>query len=160
MRLIQAPDLPEDVVAEALRGCSLPVRVIRNDRLSAIASSHLALCASGTATLEVGLTRTPMVVVYKVSTWSYLLGRLAIRVPHISLVNLVLGDGVVPELIQAHATEHRVASVGAALLSDGDRRNRMRARLGELREALGEPGASRRAALETAKIMQGAWSGV
>lgn len=153
LRLIQAPDLPESVIARALRDCPLAVRIVRRHRLREIAGSHLALCASGTATLEVGLARTPMVVVYKVKAWSYMLGRLAIRVPHISLVNLVLRGRVVPELIQDEASPSDIARAGSELIEDADVRARMRARLSELRRELGESGASRRAAEETARVM-------
>jgi lipid-A-disaccharide synthase len=153
LRLIQAPDLPDAVIAEALKGCSLDVRVVKKDRLREIAASHLTLCASGTATLEVGLTRTPMVVVYRIKRWSYWLGRMVIRVPHISLVNLVLGDRVVPELIQRAANAANIAATAAELIENEPARARMRSRLGELRGALGEPGASVRAAREVFEVI-------
>ena len=97
------------MIAEALEECPLDVRIVRKQRLREIAASHLALCASGTATLEVGLARTPMVVVYRIKRWSYWLGKMVIRVPHISLVNLVLGERVVPELIQSEANAEDIA---------------------------------------------------
>lgn len=153
LRLIRAPDLPEELFQEAVRDCPLAVRVVSRQRLREVAGSHLALCASGTATLEVGLARTPMVVVYKVKTWSYWLGRMVIRVPFISLVNLVLRQRVVPELIQSDATVDRVAAAGGELLEDAVARGRMRERLRSLRHELGDAGASRRAAAETAAVM-------
>ncbi len=155
LRLIQAPDLPDSVVAEAVERCSLSVRIVRKHRMREIAGSHLALCASGTATLEVGLLRTPMVVVYRVKRWTYWLGRWVVRVPYISLVNLVLGEEVVPELIQHDASAENIARVAGELIEDEAARNQMRSRLAQLRAALGEPGASGRAARETAAIIQG-----
>lgn len=146
LRLIRAADLPEGLVEEVVESSALPIEIVRQDRWRVIASCHLALCASGTATLEVGLLRTPMVVVYRVSPWSHLLGRLVVRVPHVSLVNLVLGDEVVPELLQRRATAESVAAAAGRLLVDEDSRDQMRRRLEELRSALGEPGGSGRAA--------------
>ena len=72
--------------------------MVRSGRFAAVAGSHLALCASGTATLEVGLLGTPMVVVYRVSPLTGLIGRWLVNLPFVSLVNLVLGRRVVPEL--------------------------------------------------------------
>jgi lipid-A-disaccharide synthase len=153
LRLIQAPDLPDEVIADAVEKCSLNVRVVRKHRLREIAGSHVALCASGTATLEVGLTRTPMVVVYRVKRWSYWLGKWVVRVPHISLVNLVLGKRVVPELIQDDANAERIATTAAELIENPEVREPMRDELAQLRGALGQPGASGRAAREVAEVM-------
>ena len=69
-----------------------------------LGKADAAMVASGTATLETALLETPMVVVYKVSGVSYAIGRRFIRVNHISLVNLIAGRAVVPELIQDAAT--------------------------------------------------------
>jgi lipid-A-disaccharide synthase len=76
------------------------VALVTRDRFDAIAQSHLALCASGTATLEVGLLGTPMIVLYRLHAWTYRLAQLLVDLPHFSLVNLVLGRQVVPELMQ------------------------------------------------------------
>jgi lipid-A-disaccharide synthase len=154
LQVIKAPDLPDDLFEECLGGREGAVRIVRSDRARAIAASHLALCASGTATLEVGLLRTPMVVVYRVKRWSHRLGRLVIRVPYISLVNLVLGRAAVPELIQDDASAEAIAAAGSRLLEDRAARDAQRADLARLRPELGEPGASERAAGEVAALME------
>ena len=120
--------------------------IVDTERFRSIAESHLALCASGTATLEVGLIGTPMIVVYKVGFATFLLGRLLLRIPHISLANLVLGEAVVPELIQGNATPDTIASQSRAMVSDRGRIDQMRAKLASLRSRLGKGGASQRAA--------------
>lgn len=150
-RVIRAPTIPEAMVEEAVALSGLPVRVVpSSDRAEAIADSHLALCASGTATLEVGLLGTPMAVLYRLGGWTYLMGRLLVRLPFVSLVNLVLGREVVPELLQAKASPEHVAEVASSLLRDRTRIDAMRRGLAELRPRLGESGASRRAAREIA----------
>ena len=150
-RVIRAPTIPEAMVEEAVALSGLPVRVVpSSDRAEAIADSHLALCASGTATLEVGLLGTPMAVLYRLGGWTYLMGRLLVRLPFVSLVNLVLGREVVPELLQAKASPEHVAEVASSLLRDRPRIDVMRRGLAELRPRLGESGASRRAAREIA----------
>lgn len=145
-RLIRAPTVPREAVEEPIALSGLPVRISERDRFSAIADSHLALCASGTATLEVGMLGTPLLVVYRLATWTYLAARLLVRVPHISLANLVLERGAVPELIQGKATPEAVAAEAAALVGDPARVAAMRADLSEIRGRLGEGGASGRAA--------------
>jgi lipid-A-disaccharide synthase len=154
LQIIKAPDLPDELFEELLGSCDYPAQIVRHDRNRVIAASHLALCASGTATLEVGLLRTPMVVIYRVKRWSYLVGRRVIRVPYIALVNLVLGREAVPELVQDDATAEAIASAGERLLSNRVIRDEQRGLLGRLRSELGEPGASERAAAEVAALME------
>ncbi|MDX1643111.1 MAG: lipid-A-disaccharide synthase [Thermoanaerobaculia bacterium] len=156
LRLIQAPDLPAALLDAAIEGCGLPIRLVRSERWREIADSHLALCASGTATLEVGLLRTPLVVVYRMNRWSHWLGRMVIRVPHISMVNLVLGGEVVPELVQRRATPESLAEAAGRLLTDAAARGEMQEALRGLREALGEPGGSARAAREVLDLLEDA----
>jgi len=153
VRLIKAPTIALEVLEEAVALSGLPVGIVAEDRFRSIAGSHLALCASGTATLEVGLLGTPMVVVYRLARWTYLVARLLVRLPNVSLVNLVLGRRVVPELIQGGATPERIAAEGARLLADREARDAMRAGLAELRGRLGQGGASARAAREVASLL-------
>jgi lipid-A-disaccharide synthase len=159
--LIRAPGIPEAMLAahvEAFRlggaaARALPVRVVSEDRFGAIADSHLALCASGTATLEVGLLGTPMVVLYRLARWSYALARLLVRLPNFAMVNLVLGREVVPELLQGEAEPERIAAEALRLLADREALKRVRAELAELRPRLGAGGASARAARQVAEML-------
>ncbi len=154
--LVQAAALDPREADRLIAKSGVTVRKIaEKDRYREVASAHLALCASGTATLEVGLLRTPMVVVYRIGLFSYWLGRLIVRVPHISLVNLVLGAPAVPELIQGRAHANQIADEAQSLLNDRKRRDAMRADLSGLRAALGEPGAAARAADEVLELLRG-----
>jgi len=153
VRVIKAPTISQDLLEEHVESAGLPVRIVAEDRFAVIADSHLALCASGTATLEVGLLGTPMVMVYRLASWTYVLAKLMVRLPDVSLVNLVLGRRIVPELIQGDANPERIAEESARLLTDAAARNAMRAALAELRGRLGERGASGRAAAEVAAML-------
>ena len=152
--LIQAPSLSAEFLAPYLADYAAtagkPLDVVPEDRFQAIADSHLVLCASGTATLEVGLLGTPMLVLYRLGLWSYLLARLLVRLPHFSLVNLVLGRSAVPELLQRETEPENVAAEALALLQSPARLTAMRQDLAALRPALGRSGASQRAAREIA----------
>ncbi len=105
-----AGTLDPDFVRDILRQFPVKVNVIRDEIYDVIAVSDAAIVASGTATLETALLETPMVVVYKVSALSYAVGRRFIRVDHISLVNIIAGRTVVPELIQDDANPERIAA--------------------------------------------------
>ncbi|MDE2922142.1 MAG: lipid-A-disaccharide synthase [Acidobacteriota bacterium] len=149
VRLILAPTADPELVGRLIASGPLDGKeldVVSAERFAAVAGSHLALCASGTATLEVGLLGTPMVVVYRVSPLTYAIGRLLVDLPFVSLVNLVLGRPVVPELLQAEASHERLVAAASSLLERRSRIDAMRGALAELRPALGESGASERAA--------------
>ncbi|MEI7672281.1 MAG: lipid-A-disaccharide synthase, partial [Deltaproteobacteria bacterium] len=98
-----AGTLAPDFVRDILRQFPVRVNVIPDEMYDIVAVADAAMVASGTATLETALLETPMVVVYKVSGLSYAIGRRFIQVDHISLVNLIAGRAVVPELIQNDA---------------------------------------------------------
>jgi lipid-A-disaccharide synthase len=151
--LIKAPTVPREVLEEQIQLSGLPVRIVSEDRFAAVADSHLALCASGTATLEVGLLGTPMIVLYRLGFWTWSLARMLVRLPNVSLVNLVLGRRVVPELLQGDANPDRIATEAEIILLEDRVRNEMRAGLAELRARLGEGGASGRAAREVAEFL-------
>jgi lipid-A-disaccharide synthase len=153
VRLIRAPSLGAEEVARAAASAGLEAEIVAEDRFQAIADSHLALCASGTATLETGLLGTPMIVLYRLAPLTYRLAKLLVDVPHFSLVNLVLERRAVPELLQREAEPGRIAEVARELLSDRRAIRRQRAELSELRGRLGAPGASERAADEVAAVL-------
>src|SRR5579871_1234944 len=103
-----------------------PVQVIEGETWDAIAHADLALAASGTVTMEAALLGTPMVTFYKVNSLSWLLGKLLVRVPYYSMVNLVADRPVVPELMQSAMTGERVAAAALQLLNDPAALTRMR----------------------------------
>jgi lipid-A-disaccharide synthase len=107
----------------------------------------LVLVASGTATLETALMGKPMIIMYRISLLTYLVGRLLVRVPHIGLANIVAGKQIVPELIQGAASPQRVSREAISLLKDPQRMMAMTQELGRVKELLGSAGASARVAL-------------
>ena len=124
---------------------SIPV-VVEGDTDTVLASSDLALTASGTATVQSALYDTPMVIVYRTSPMTYRLARRLVRVDAIGMVNLIAGEKIVPELVQDAFTPDAVAREAVDILTDGARTARIREGLARVRAKLGGPGASRRAA--------------
>jgi lipid-A-disaccharide synthase len=136
-----------DAVDAAIRAARIRVRVVPGEAHRVMAAADLVLVASGTATLESACYGVPMVVVYRLSSLSYALARLVVRgVSHISLPNIVLGYGAVPELIQDRAAPAAVAEAAIHLLEDQPARLAQRTALAEVRARLGQPGAAERAA--------------
>jgi lipid-A-disaccharide synthase len=144
--LAQAPTIQDALVHECLEGSPVSVRVVRRQANEVMAASDLLIVASGTATLQAAVIGTPMILVYKLHWFTYLLGRLLVRVPWIGLVNLVAGRLIVPELLQHEATPERIGVEAVRLLRDRTACDEMRIALRKVREALGNPGASQRAA--------------
>jgi len=106
----------------------------------------LVIAASGTVTLEAALSCKPMVIIYKVSPLTYLLGKALISVSHVSLVNLIMGKEIVPELLQTDAVPENISDIACELLNDSDSYNRIQKKLYSIRDVLGGPGASERTA--------------
>jgi lipid-A-disaccharide synthase len=111
-----------------------------------LSSADVALTASGTATVQCALHDTPMVIVYRVSSLEYFVGRRMVTLDTFGMVNLIAGEKIVPELIQDAFTPDAVAREAIAMLTDRARHARIREGLARVRERLGGPGASRRAA--------------
>src|SRR5579884_3782408 len=122
------------------------VRVVAGETYDAIAHARVALVASGTATLETALLGTPMVVIYRLSPWSYRLGRRWVQTPHFAMVNLIAGRRLAPELIQDELTPQALVDWALKLMDDEAARAEMRRGLEEVRARLGAPGAIARAA--------------
>jgi lipid-A-disaccharide synthase len=141
-----ADTLDEGFIADIIDKYPVEVKIIRNEIYDVIGSADAVMVASGTATLETALMETPMVIIYRVSPLSYYIGRMIINVDHIGLVNIIAGKTVVPELIQGEATPERVAAEVIDLLTNTERKGRIKSALSEIRNKLGSAGASGRAA--------------
>ena len=137
-----APGLPGDLFAP-FSGLATVVPERTDDVLAA---SDVVVTASGTATVQTALHQRPMVVVYRLSPMTYLMGRRFVTVDMYAMANLVAGKRIVPELIQDDFTPARVAEETVVYLTDRDRYETTRQALADVCGKLGEPGASARAA--------------
>jgi len=137
---------PIDALVDRAGTVASAVTVVRGEAAAVLRASRAAVVASGTATLQAAVIGTPLVMVYRVSPLTAWIGRRLITIPHLALVNVVAGRRVVPELVQEAMTSEAVAHEAGRLLSDPAARDAMRRDLAAVRAALGEPGASGRAA--------------
>jgi lipid-A-disaccharide synthase len=143
-----------DVQPVLARAATVPTATLAEARLSVVDDTHgllrharAALVKSGTSTLETALAGTPFVVAYRTHPLTFWLARRLVRVEHVALANLVAGDGVVPEVLQAEATPGRLAELLLPLLDESSpERARQVSGLARVRGSLGTPGASDRVA--------------
>lgn len=119
------------------------------------ANADFSVVKSGTSTLEAGLAGNPMCALYKVSAFNFSIARLLVNIPVFSLVNIVLGRYVVPELLQGDVNPQRIAREIERGLNDENYREQQKAALAELPKKLGGPGASARTAKSIVDFLRG-----
>jgi lipid-A-disaccharide synthase len=141
-----APGISGEELSARTRTVPVPVTLVQGYPYEVMNLAELLITASGTATLEATVLKKPMVIVYRVSFFSSLVGRLLIKVKYIGLPNLVAERKIVPELIQEEASPERVAAEALKILRDAELRRKMAGEMEEACRRLGEPGAARRAA--------------
>lgn len=139
-----AMEIAREILAERE---DIPVTLFPPGRIYDVASaSRCCIVVSGTATLEVACFLTPLVVVYRTGHLAWLIGRRFLKVPHISLVNILAGGEIVPEMLQHRMRPDLLAEAVTELCPEGEKRHEMIGELRKVRERLGSPGASLRAA--------------
>lgn len=141
----RAPTVPTAALVERLGPAIDRVRLMNGGVHDGLAHAAVAIVASGTAPVEAALLGTPMVIVYRVSRASYLLGKPFVDLPFYSMVNLIAERELVPELMQDAMTPANIVEQVMGLMQD-DRAASMRAGLLDMKQRLGGGGASRRAA--------------
>jgi lipid-A-disaccharide synthase len=138
------------VVTAGIPGVAYPrsdgVRIAVGAGATVAAAADAALCKSGTTSLEAALAGTPHVVAYRTHPVTWAAARRLVRVPWVSLVNLLADQEVVPELLQGRARGPALADAVRPLLTDAPAAARQRSAFGSLRAGLGLPGAAGRVA--------------
>ena len=144
--LAQASTIQDNLLQPLLRTSSVFITLVKEQASEVMAASDLVLVASGTATLQAAVVGTPMVLFYRTSAWEFWIASFFLRVKWIGLVNLVAERSIVPELLQDEATGQRLSEEALRILEDPTAYAEMRRNLAQVRDALGAPGASTRAA--------------
>jgi lipid-A-disaccharide synthase len=152
-RLVFLLPLASTITSEDLAASGLPlfqqeldIRIICEERYNMMAACDAVVAASGTVTLELAILEVPMVVCYKLSPITYMLAKLLVKLDHFSLPNLIAGYEAVPELLQAEVTPGNIAGELSSLLTDPEKLSAMKTALREVKDKLGDAGASDKAA--------------
>ncbi len=118
------------------RIAALSIQVVEGDTADCIGNASLALAASGTVTVEAAILGTPTVTYYKVTAVTWAAGRRLVKVPFLSMVNLIAGRLVIPEFIQTEMTAANLVRAASELLEDPQKAERMRSELARVRKTL------------------------
>lgn len=160
IRIAVAPSMPRDLYTTIVQRAGLPARsvqLVEERTYDLLHHATAALVTSGTATLETALFRVPQVVCYFMRC-GWLVSRIRpyfLQVPFISLVNLIVGREVVPELVAGDMTAEEVRRRLLHILPGAPGRAAMLQGYDELAGKLGQPGAPRRAAAEITQLLRG-----
>ena len=155
----RAPGLDDELFSLVNTGRGRPLVIVEGQTDAVVASSDVVVTASGTATVQTALHGRPMVIVYRLSPLTYRMVKRFAHVDTVGMVNLIAGETVAPELIQDDLTPDAVADAVVTFLRDPERAEQARAALGKVRERLGSPGASRRAAQAIVAVARTAENG-
>jgi len=151
----RSSSVPHELLQKYIDRYLVPVRVVDQYRYNVRSTLDFAIVKSGTSTLETAILLTPMVIVYKVSFLTWLIAKSWIQIPWIGLVNIVANARVVPELIQEEATGANISRSVLGILNDPTRLENTKFQLAQVKQSLGRPGASRRAARCVMEILAG-----
>jgi lipid-A-disaccharide synthase len=121
-------------------------KIIKGHTYELFRYSRFGIVKSGTSTLEAALLGLPFVVVYSTNIITYLLGRIFVRLDHIAMPNILLGETVVEELIQKDLNEEKIIEVADGILNNPEKYKEIKNKLSKIKSMLGNAGASRKAA--------------
>ncbi|MCM8780113.1 MAG: lipid-A-disaccharide synthase, partial [Candidatus Omnitrophica bacterium] len=129
-----------------LKGAKIDFKLIEDLSYDCINAADFGLIAAGTATLETALMQKPFVIIYKVGLLNYLLYKPQLKVPFVGMVNIIAGKRIIPEFIQYNARPKPIADYVVYTLNNPAMLNQIKQDLAQIRNLLGQPGSSARAA--------------
>jgi len=151
--LLLAENLEEDHVTSVIPPHLNKLKILKQDGYEALAYSDIALSSCGTANLEAALLGTPVVSFYRISPLSYHLGVRFVKIKNYSIVNILAGEKVIPELIQRHFNAENLLRETRRILGSETVRSEMRVHFDRINSLLGDKVASENAARELEKMV-------
>ena len=141
-----AETISKSEIAAQINKYDLEVTLIDEHSYEVMETSDLLLSTSGTATLEAAFFNTPLVIIYKTSWLSYILGKLLVKLPHVGLPNIIAEEEIVPELLQGEVKSQAIANNALEILDSPSRQQEIQQNLEEVKMKLGASGAVNRVA--------------
>ncbi|ASD64120.1 lipid-A-disaccharide synthase [Bdellovibrio bacteriovorus] len=143
--ILTAPTFTKEYMQDRLENFRLPYMLLKDEPFRMIHLVDMMLVASGTATLQVGLLKKPMVIMYKMKWLTGIFAKLFVRgTKYFGLVNLILNKEAVPELFQSEVTAENLAAELERYVLDKKYHDSVVADLGQVRQYLGDKGATER----------------
>ena len=153
--LPRASTIKKEAIQHYVSAADIDVKVVDAFRYNVRSVMDFALVKSGTSTLETAILVCPMVIIYKVSFLAWMIAKNVVKLPYIGLVNIIAGEMIVPELLQNEATPLNIAEKTIEILGDEKTLQNVKYDLERVKEKLGGPGASRRAAEQVIEVLNG-----
>jgi lipid-A-disaccharide synthase len=154
--LFVAPNFSKEQVQERLSGLDFPLMLIKDEPFSMIDLADVVLCASGTATLMVGLLEKPMVIMYRMNPFTALMAKLFVKqTKYFGLINLVLDRLAVPELFQEQSDKIHLVDRLGDLIQSRSMREQVAQSLATAKDRLGNKGATARVAAALNQYWEG-----
>ena len=150
--MIKADSIPEDFLREHF-AISKDFKLITEDLYDALSCSDLALSACGTANLECALLGTPVIAFYRLMPLTYFLGVKLVKISDYSIVNILAGQRIIPELIQKRFTSDRLYEEVREFLTSPRSQEEMIRHFERIRKVLGEKNASENVARELNELL-------
>lgn len=116
--LAKAATISQDSLQAMLASSTIPLKIVDADALNVMSAADVIITVSGTATLEAALLNKPMVVIYHANPLSVWLARRLVKIPYVSLCNIVVGESVVTELLQENFTVDNLVCEVRKILED------------------------------------------
>jgi lipid-A-disaccharide synthase len=148
-----AETIDTDLIRQKLGSNPLDIKIVTGETYNVMNTCDTLIIASGSATLEAGILGCPMVIIYKLNPLTYRIALMLIKTPYYGLVNIVAGEGVVPELIQHEANAENIATEALKILKNPQHSQKIRERLLLVRENLGSPGVMKAVAKSLANSL-------
>jgi len=143
-----ASTISREMIQDILSNYNITVVLTEDDTYDLMNIAHMAVAASGTVTLEAAILNLPTVVIYKMAALTYLIGKMIIKIPYISLPNIIADRKIVPELVQYAVNAENIAKEAVPILTQPNVRSTMLNDLTQMCQKLGPTGAVERVARE------------
>jgi lipid-A-disaccharide synthase len=152
--LLKAENIDDQLISGFISSSMDKIKILAEDKYEAMASSDVVLAACGTANLEAALLEVPLISFYRMQPLTYLLGRPFVHIRNYSIVNILAGRRIVPELIQRAFTPQNIQRETKRILYSAEKRTEMIRDFKSLKKILGDRRASQNAAQELEKLIQ------
>jgi lipid-A-disaccharide synthase len=152
--LLQAENLEKDFLFNLIPSWLKGLKILEEDHYEAVASSDVVLSACGTANLEAALLETPLVSFYRISSLTYLFVHRLAAIKNFSIVNILAGERIIPELIQRDFNPQNIFEETKKIIDSEGQRSEMIAQFREIKKILGEKTAPQIAAQELEKLIK------